>query len=475
MPSGITITQDKDWTLPGLESTRSREAGEGDQPYFDVMLGNMDIDSPQYGVVGTTLITDEQPRERVVAFDFNHVHCMSLFGAPGGGKSYTLGTIMEMACQPIAKLNQLPSPLCVMMFHYSASEAYEPEFVTMVEANYDSGQVKALKRFYGADPRACDDVLLLAPKEAVQRRREEFPGLRVEPLAFHPNEIQIPQWRILMGAVGEKNMYINVLKLLMKQHRFDLSVDILREGIHASKLEQLQKDLAGIRLDVVDQFIDPACGIQKLIKPGRMIIVDLRDEFMEKDEVFALLIVLMQVFGDAKSYDPSGPYQGDWYQISDHNLRCVAENRREELIEGDTVNKLVCFDEAHKFMDDKNLVKALEENIREMRHKACSILVASQDPPSIPYEIMALSTHLILHKMASPQWLAHIKTVNACLEVLRPYDLSTLNTGEGWVWATKGSELEYTTAPVKMKFRPRASQHGGATKTAVKGTETKGI
>ncbi|MFW5829150.1 MAG: hypothetical protein ACOCXA_02710 [Planctomycetota bacterium] len=473
MSTSVNVVDNTVWTVPGLDRM---DAGSDDGlPYYDVMMGNMDIDSPQFGVMGTTMITESQVRERVVAFDFNHVHCISLFGAPGGGKSYTLGAIMEMACQPVARLNHLPSPLCVMMFHYSASEAYEPEFVTMIEANRDAGQIKALKKVYGVDPQACEDVMVLAPKEAVQRRREEFPLLQVEPLAFHPNELQVPQWRILMGATGEKNMYINVLKLLMKEHRFALSVDVLRKGIQESRLDAIQKDLAQIRLDMVDQFIDAEYGIQRLVKPGRMIIVDLRDEFLEKDEVFALLIVLMQVFGDASSYSPDGGMDGDWYRISAHNTRCIAENRREEMIKGDKVNKLVCFDEAHKFMADPALVKALEENIREMRHKACSILVASQDPPSIPYEIMALSTHLILHKMSSPQWLRHIKTVNACLDVLKPYDLSTLNTGEGWLWASKASELEYTTAPVKMKFRPRASQHGGATKTAVKGTETKGI
>ncbi len=34
---------------------------------------------------------------RRIGLDLNHTHTISLFGVQGGGKSYTLGTIAEMA------------------------------------------------------------------------------------------------------------------------------------------------------------------------------------------------------------------------------------------------------------------------------------------------------------------------------------------------------------------------------------------
>jgi soluble P-type ATPase len=42
-------------------------------------------------------------------------------------------------------------------------------------------------------------------------------------------------------------------------------------------------------------------------------------------------------------------------------------------------NKLVVFDEAHKYMTESALSGQVVETIREMRHQATSIVIASQD------------------------------------------------------------------------------------------------
>ena len=46
-------------------------------------------------------------------------------------------------------------------------------------------------------------------------------------------------------------------------------------------------------------YIDDSIRISELIRPGRLVIVDLRDEFIEKDEALGLFVVLLQLFGDA--------------------------------------------------------------------------------------------------------------------------------------------------------------------------------
>jgi hypothetical protein len=44
------------------------------------------------------------------------------------------------------------------------------------------------------------------------------------------------------------------------------------------------------------------------------------------------------------------------------------------------------------------------ETIREMRHQGTSVLIASQDPLSVPRAVVELTSLLILHRMTSPQW-----------------------------------------------------------------------
>jgi ABC-type dipeptide/oligopeptide/nickel transport system ATPase component len=54
---------------------------------------------------------------KLVALDLNGTNTISLFGVQGGGKSYTVGSILEMATQSFDGINKLPSPLASVVFH----------------------------------------------------------------------------------------------------------------------------------------------------------------------------------------------------------------------------------------------------------------------------------------------------------------------------------------------------------------------
>ncbi len=402
-------------------------------PRYDLLLG-VSSPSPQYGVLG-------EVSGRKVAIDLNHTHTISLFGVQGGGKSYTLGTVAEMASLQIDQINNLPQPLATVIFHYSPTMDYRPEFTSMVEPNSDEAQLRTLRERYGAEPKALADVLLLAPADKLDERREEYPGIEVHPLKFAARELQTSHWRFLMGAVGNQATYIRQLNRVMKSLRNDLTLAGLRQGIDGAKLPDHLKDMAKMRLDLAAEYIDDDVRLKSLIRPGRLIIVDLRDEFIEKDEALGLFVVLLQLFADAKYVDAQG------------------EER--------PFNKLVVFDEAHKYIESPDLVAGLVEVVREMRHKGTSIMVASQDPPSVPVSLMELSSQIILHKFNSPAWLKHIQKANAALRGLTPEKMSHLRPGEAYIWSSKATDESFTKGAVKVKLRPRVTQHGGATKTAV--------
>jgi hypothetical protein len=102
-----------------------------------------------------------------------------------------------------------------------------------------------------------------------------------------------------------------------------------------------------------------------------------------------------------------------------------------------------------------------------MRHKGTSILVASQDPPSVPVALIELSTQIILHKFNSPAWLKHIQKANSALGDLTADKMSALRAGEAYIWSSKATDDSFTRKAVKIRCRPRVTQHGGTTKTAV--------
>lgn len=399
-----------------------------DDPQYDVLLG-VAGPSPQYGLLG-------ELSGRKIALDLNQTHTISLFGVQGGGKSYTLGTIAEMASLHIPKVNRLPHPLATVIFHYSPTMDYRPEFTSMVHANSDKREVEKLQASYGAVPQALTDVVLLVPGDKLEERRSEYQGIEVYPLKFAAAELQSSHWRFLMGAVGNQAAYIRQLNRVMKSLRNELTIQGLRQGIDSSKLPDQLKELARMRLDLAAEYIDDAAQVRSLIRPGRLIIVDLRDEFIEKDEALGLFVVLLQLFADAR-------------------------------YNNENFNKLVVFDEAHKYIESRDLVAGLVEVVREMRHKGTSIMVASQDPPSVPVELIELSSQIILHKFNSPAWLKHIQKANAALATLTPERMAHLRPGEAYLWSSKATDEAFTKGAVKIKLRPRVTRHGGATKTAV--------
>ena len=394
----------------------------------DVYLGAT-RPSPQYGILG-------EMAGRRIALDLNETHTISLFGVQGGGKSYTLGTIMEMASLSAPPVNQLPHPLATIVFHYSPTQDYAPEFTSMVAPNDDAEQTRLLRERYGTEPKALSDVVMLVPEDQLAERRAEYPGIQVLPLKFGSGELRAEHWRFLMGAVGNQSTYIRQLQRIMRAHRNDLRLEVIRQGVDDSSLPDHLKQLAHQRLDLASDYIDDNARVKDLVRPGRMIIVDLRDEFIEKDEALGLFVVLMQLFAEAQD-------------------------------QGKRFNKLVVFDEAHKYIDSPDLVAGLVESVREMRHKGMSVLVASQDPPSVPISLIELSNHIILHKFTSPAWLKHLQKANASLAELTPAKMASLAPGEAYLWSSKATDYAFTRNAMKIHCRPRITRHGGGTKTAV--------
>lgn len=166
-------------------------------------------------------------------------------------------------------------------------------------------------------------------------------------------------------------------------------------------------------------------------------IVDLRDEFIQKDEALGLFVVMLNIFSS------------------------VTEAA------GKRFNKFIVFDEAHKYMDNKDLTNNIVTAIREMRHKGVSLMIASQDPPSLPSEIIELSSIVLMHKFNSPAWLKHIQKSITALSHVQDTEMSVLSPGEAFLWSNKSTDKQIETRPVKIITRPRVTKHGGATIRAV--------
>ena len=95
-----------------------------------------------------------------------------------------------------------------------------------------------------------------------------------------------------MGAVGSQSRHLRQVNLMMNKLRDDLTLDSILEGVEESSLSDHLKELARIRLKCAPEYIDDSRSLVDVIRPGRLAIVDLRDEFIEKDEALGLLRVV---------------------------------------------------------------------------------------------------------------------------------------------------------------------------------------
>ena len=401
-------------------------------PYFDIMIGKTAA-SPQYGILGKTINGN-----RSIGIDLSETNTISLFGVQGGGKSYTIGTIAEMTLKQFNNINLLPAPMASVIFHYSESMDYEPEFTSMIYPNDESGQLSKLKEQYGAEPGNIDDVILLTPFDKVEERQKEYPSIKVMPISFHSKDLNVQDWMFLLKAVGNDSTYISQLKAIMRANRRNLNLEDLKASIESSGiLSNSQKSLAMQRLSFAEEYIDDGQRLGELLKPGRLIIVDLRDEFIEKDDALGLFVIMLNIFSSIKQCN------------------------------GNNFNKFVVFDEAHKYMNNKDLTGTIVTAIREMRHRGVSIMIASQDPMSLPTDIIELSTIMLMHKFNSPQWVKHIQHSITQLQSLTASDMASLATGEAYLWATKSTDKGVMNRPVKISTRPRVTKHGGDTIKAI--------
>ena len=402
------------------------------QPDYDIMIGKSS-GSEQYGLLGQSI-----NGHRKIAIDLSETNTISLYGVQGGGKSYTIGTVTEMTLKQFSKINLLPAPMASVIFHYSESMDYAPEFTSMIHSNDEAGQLKKLKEVYGAEPGKIEDVIMLCPVDKVEERQEEYPSIEVHPIAFHSTDLNVQDWMFLLKAVGNESTYINQLRAIMRANRKNLNLAGLKQSVEASPLlSTSQKALAQQRLAFAEEYIDDTCKLGTLLRPGRLIIVDLRDEFIDKDDALGLFVIMLNIFAGVKEY------------------------------QGIRFNKFIVFDEAHKYMDNKDLTSTIVTAIREMRHKGVSMMIASQDPMSLPTEIIELSSVMLMHKFNSPQWVKHVQKSITQLQTLSSSDMATLMPGEAYLWATKSTDKGVTTRPMKISTRPRVTKHGGDTIKAV--------
>jgi DNA helicase HerA-like ATPase len=365
----------------------------------------------------------------LVALDLDHPKTLGIFGYMGSGKSYLLGTIVESAVLPIPGVNSLPAPLAVVIFNYRRNASDRFELNSFAFHNQDAADVERLASEYRAHPAVVSDIRILClPGELRPARLQEYDPVQATELFFDPRALDVEDWELLMGEPGSDAVFARTIRNTLVDLRAagDVTLDHLDHEV-GSRLSGQSRSAARLRFDFVRRYISESRAVRfdDLLRPGRTVIVDLRQPLFNKDDALRFFLV-----------------------CANHVSRVQGQ-----------FNKLIIFDEAHEYMSEA-FGERMESRIRQMRHEGTSYVFATQDVRSIPSGISRFVTTRFVFNLGTRE---NVQDLEGIAPEFRGLRLLDIKPGHCLVQSNTSTQGIFA-LPRQIRVRPRVTRHGGASR-----------
>jgi hypothetical protein len=258
---------------------------------------------------------------------------------------------------------------------------------------------------------------------------------------------------------------------------FDYST--FKDELSATKFTSGQDGPMKLRLDLLESFMNRSEYTTRILAntendfltgtPGSLTIVDLTDPVIDADSACVLFDICLSVFIQ--------------------QTRC---------------GKIVALDEAHNYMTEgsgaaKAFTEKLLRTVREQRHQAVRVVIATQEP-SINTQLLDLCSITMVHRCTSPAWFNVLKKHVAALYLNLPtssqagasgdekaevpkddralfHEIVRLKLGESLLFCptaavkvVEGGIGRMEGGYVRFKTRQRVTADGGKSKLAAEGT-----
>jgi hypothetical protein len=413
------------------EPEQAEEIIEESQVEPDIYLGTEKVPK-QWGVVGRT-------GDKLVAVDLNEPHIVFVCGKQGSGKGYTIGVISEMLLSKTIKgISQVRKPATLIVFH-KPREDIRSEFWSIVDENTNEGEVKALQKQYGVDPRRViteRSFRIFVDPYVYMNEREKFEeeyGTKAYPIGIKPNRLTAEDWPHVL-SLGKKSgsMYVKKVFQIIKKTQYEegFGLNTIRREVEASDLNPNQKGFAMMRLETLEDYLDGGDFVGDLILGG-VNVFDLRKIMMEPDDIFSVMMLVISA------------------------LLNNERTEREQFV--------FVINEAHDYLRkglDKDFTDYINYLIRKKRHAGTWLMLDTHFPEDVDPKVIKGSDIKIFHK-------SDVISSNLLRQVVEgtPTPPHLLNTGEAIIRADK-SNLGPDRVLI-INVRPRLTHHGAATKTAI--------
>ncbi len=328
-------------------------------------------------------------------------------GSQGAGKSHTLSCLLENSLLSSSPTGKLPNPLAGLVFHY---DKYTSTTTTQLcEAAYlcSSGvpvQVLVSPSNYHSMARLYSDLPGLPPH--VQRPK-------VMPLYLQERQLNISNMKTLMAVCGGSNatpLYLDVLFQILRDMALERQgrpgVDYLefKDRLRNAAFSRDQKAPLNLRLQLLESFLEHRTTTNAIVasssniwdfKPGSLTIVDLSDPFVNDNDACALFSICLTLFMENRG-------QAGRIVALDEAHKVGSVSQISLFGYANPIKFLTRSGEALSFTED------LVSIIRQQRHLATRILIATQEPTLSP-ALIDLCNATIVHRFLSPAWYETLK------------------------------------------------------------------
>lgn len=454
-PSGVGGRVHEMATTP-LFSLKAKHIAEQDHAEGnEAKADNEGAVFPQYGLLGFNMSNrPNTDAHEPIMLNTNAPNSTFICGSQGSGKSYTLATMLETLICPELTPGRAGNPVAAVVFHYDLES---------------SGSVAEAAHLASLGIK----VNVLVAKSSQHRLRTAYSkalknpeNLSIKPLELRSRDLSVDRMNKLMAfaeSEGKIPLYMDVILQVLRQMANEndqgkpFSYKTFRRllATASERFTPQQSNPMNLRLSLLESFMvsDPVRNNDqsKVLdpQPGTLTIVDLSDPFVDAATVCVLFDICLSL---------------------------VKENMP-------SCGLVIALDEAHKYLSSTvaatNFTDRLLATIREQRHNATRVIIATQEP-TLSEKLLDLCSVSIVHRFTSPAWFntikEHIGGASSLLATPEEQkklmeEIVCLGTGESLVFSPSsylcvedGAARKLTSGMVRMKTRQRVGEDGGQSK-----------
>ena len=417
---------------------------------------------PQYALLGFH-VGDHQDivKNEPILMNTNAPNSTFICGSQGMGKSFTLARILENCLLADTEIGKMSIPIAGLVFQYDADSSRSiAETAALCSKGVKTRVLLSRSNFH-----------------KLETTYKNIPGaaehLTLESLAFGDKHINIERMLKMMALSeqeGSVPLYMEVVQQLLRETAMgggEFNFRAFKRQVELQNFAPAQKTMLNMRLNLLRSFMaqdeeddflasralrarqntPPKTGFNPFeLKPGTLTIVDLSDPFVDAATVCVLFDVCLDI---------------------------AQESRPPEGL-------AVVLDEAHKYLNKStaatNFTDRLLRIIKEQRHNATRVIVATQEP-TISEDFIDVASISIIHGFNSPAWFDAVKghlggasrLVKSAEEQDKMYrDIVALRVGESFVFSptsfvcsSNGTPNKLGSGVMKMKTRYRPGEDRG--------------